>query len=480
MTLCIISLLVAALAILAGLRWDMNLKSKSLGEYKKPMDIFAVVEDYLLHFSFVKELRIGEMSKPVTDYLRGRLSIFILCLLLGSLVGLLSGVFSSDEIISQGNTIIRNEYGKGNKTVAVTGEIDGESKDYEINISERQYTAEEAHNLLKECMDELDKILLGENSSFDKVIYDINPVSNLKDGLVNVVWHFSDYEVIDGNGHIQSKQLRRRLNQAGEDGFNLEVSAVLSYRDCEEKYEKQLYLQEPGLDSREAIIKALEDSLEEEDENSIHDETMKLPEEVEGRKVNWSEPVQDNGAVFTILGLVAAVGICFGRANEEKKRQLIRSRQMEGDYPEFISKLTLMLSAGMSFNNAWDRMGEEYKEYKEKNPGYSRFLYEEMVITSREIQGGLSIRTGIENFCGRLKLPAYKRFGTLLLQSMDKGMSGLCQSLDYEVMQAFQEKKAKTQIMGEEASTKLLLPMGILLFIVLIIVIAPAFMSIGV
>ena len=59
-------------------------------------------------------------------------------------------------------------------------------------------------------------------------------------------------------------------------------------------------------------------------------------------------------------------------------------------------------------------------------------------------------------------------------------MSGLCQSLDYEVMQAFQEKKAKTQIMGEEASTKLLLPMGILLFIVLIIVIAPAFMSIGV
>ncbi len=46
-----------------------------------------------------------------------------------------------------------------------------------------------------------------------------------------------------------------------------------------------------------------------------------------------------------------------------------------------------------------------------------------------------------------------------------------------EAMQAFEERKALAKIQGEEAGTKLLLPMFLMLAIVLVMVIIPAFLS---
>ncbi len=46
-----------------------------------------------------------------------------------------------------------------------------------------------------------------------------------------------------------------------------------------------------------------------------------------------------------------------------------------------------------------------------------------------------------------------------------------------QVIQAFEERKARAKRLGEEAGTKLLLPMFLMLAVVLIIVIVPAFLT---
>ena len=56
-------------------------------------------------------------------------------------------------------------------------------------------------------------------------------------------------------------------------------------------------------------------------------------------------------------------------------------------------------------------------------------------------------------------------------------MKGLTQMLKLESIQAFEERKARAKKLGEEAGTKLLFPMFLMLAVVLIIVIVPAFMS---
>jgi len=49
--------------------------------------------------------------------------------------------------------------------------------------------------------------------------------------------------------------------------------------------------------------------------------------------------------------------------------------------------------------------------------------------------------------------------------------------LEAEMWQAFEERKALAKRQGEEAGTKLLLPMMGMLVVVMVIVIAPALMS---
>ncbi len=65
----------------------------------------------------------------------------------------------------------------------------------------------------------------------------------------------------------------------------------------------------------------------------------------------------------------------------------------------------------------------------------------------------------------------------LLVQSIKKGGSGLADTLQREIVTAMEDRKRSARSEGEKASIKLLLPMGLMLMVVLVITIVPAFMS---
>ena len=60
---------------------------------------------------------------------------------------------------------------------------------------------------------------------------------------------------------------------------------------------------------------------------------------------------------------------------------------------------------------------------------------------------------------------------------MGKGRADLLIQLEREAMDAFAERKNRARELGEEAGTKLLFPMIMMLLVVLIIVMIPAFIS---
>ena len=82
-----------------------------------------------------------------------------------------------------------------------------------------------------------------------------------------------------------------------------------------------------------------------------------------------------------------------------------------------------------------------------------------------------------ENFGRRCNVQAYIRLGALLSQNLRKGTKGLVELLKMESIQAFEERKARAKKLGEEAGTKMLIPMFLMLAVVLVIVIVPAFLS---
>ena len=104
-------------------------------------------------------------------------------------------------------------------------------------------------------------------------------------------------------------------------------------------------------------------------------------------------------------------------------------------------------------------------------------VYEEMKITLREMQSGVSEPEAYERFGKRCNITNYIKFGTLLSQNLRKGSKDISEILRMEAIQSFENRKSMARRRGEEVGTKLLLPMIGMLGVVLIMVMVPAFLT---
>lgn len=170
---------------------------------------------------------------------------------------------------------------------------------------------------------------------------------------------------------------------------------------------------------------------------------------------------------------IALFLVIFSGHEKKKKRLKKRETEMLNDYPELISKLLLLLEAGLTMRRAWERVVNNYR-----NSGQKHYVYEEMCITLREIENGYSEVAAFERFGKRCRLLPYLRFSGLLEQNLVKGSRSVLPMLEQEALNAFEERKENAKRIGEEAGTKLLIPMTGMLVIVLVMIMFPAFQNI--
>ncbi len=204
-------------------------------------------------------------------------------------------------------------------------------------------------------------------------------------------------------------------------------------------------------------------------------ETIKLPQEVEGKVITYHKKVDLRGLVVLAMGIITVILLLLLERQKERQDIHMREVQMMQDYPDIIGKLNLLLEAGMTVKSAWRKMIMDYEKRKEKKE--MRYAYEEMQSTYREMQSGITETESYERFGRRCGLQAYLKLGALLSQNVRKGTKGLTELLRLEAVHAFEERKALAKRLGEEAGTKLLFPMFLMLGIVLVMIIVPAFLS---
>ena len=114
--------------------------------------------------------------------------------------------------------------------------------------------------------------------------------------------------------------------------------------------------------------------------------------------------------------------------------------------------------------------GQKKSPEKEGHPAY-----EEMIFSCNELNAGVSEGLVYERFGSRSGLQEYARLATMLGQNLKKGNSALLQRLREETDKAMQESLQLRKKIGEEAETKLLIPMVMMLGIVMVLVMLPAF-----
>lgn len=370
-------------------------------------------------------------------------------------------------------TVERNDYGKGTKTEELDVKVGNHKKKVRTNVkvSERQYSTEEIQELFERIIRRMDKMILGENQTSGHVENNLNLVTEIPGEPVEVSWELDRYDVMNIKGELQEKNIKKT-------GTLVKLNAVLTYTENEKEqamYQSVICVYPKKLSGQEEIKKNIEKKIEKADVKNPEKEIMRLPEKLGNKNLRYYYPFDIRGVVVIAMSGMIGILLFALRKQNEKKEMEDRKKQMIRDYPEIINKLTLYLGAGMTVKRAWRKVTEGYM--REKTEGSERYAYEEMRQTCHEMDSGVTEAESYENFGRRCDVQMYIRLGALLSQNLRKGTRGLTELLKLESIQAFEERKAQAKRLGEEAGTKLLLPMFLMLAVVLVIVIVPAFLT---
>ena len=98
-------------------------------------------------------------------------------------------------------------------------------------------------------------------------------------------------------------------------------------------------------------------------------------------------------------------------------------------------------------------------------------------MTSEQMRQGVAEGRAYEEFGRRCGVLSYIRLCSLLEQNRRNGSKNLKELLRLEMAQAFEMRKHQARRLGEEAGTKLLLPLFLLLGMVMVMVAVPAMLE---
>lgn len=367
----------------------------------------------------------------------------------------------------------RGAYGTGTsvRQFDVRTEDSGKKLAVEVEVRERAYTEEETQAMFRRITEKMDSRILGENESLDRVESDLDLVTEIDGEPVDIVWELDRYDVMNGKGEVQEEAVP-------EEGALVTLTATLTYREDETRqarYQCMAMVQPPTLSGTELLKARIQEAAKEAEEKNREEAEWMLPESIGGKALHYYEKMNGRGAVMIAMAVAAAVLLFAGNRQNIRKQEQQRQEQMRRDYPEIVTRMALFLGAGMTVKRTIRRIVEEYERQKER-PG-KRYAYEEMGTALREMESGCTEAESYENFGKRCRIPEYLRLAAMLSQNLRKGTRGLSQLLKLEAARALEEKKARAKRLGEEAGTKLLLPMFLMLAVVLVIVIVPAFLS---
>lgn len=133
-----------------------------------------------------------------------------------------------------------------------------------------------------------------------------------------------------------------------------------------------------------------------------------------------------------------------------------------------VSKLTLLINAGMLVRRAWDEVA---------NSNFESPLYGEMRMASKDIEEGMLIEDAMDSFAARCGLKEIRKFSSIYVQAVKRGAAESVDSMKIMADEAWAQKKQLSKQKGEIAAQKLLVPNLIMFLGILIVVVVPMIAS---
>lgn len=412
-------------------------------------------------------------ERTVVEYYIGKIRYSLIFVFAASVLATLVYVSAyTGSVIKDGGILKRPDHGESSKEVVLEA-TDGNREsygEYQITVTPRQYTKEESDNLAEKAFDELGKTIKGTNPDLMNVSHDLNLPKSLDGFPFSIKYESSRYGLIDSNGTVYSDE----LHEGEKTEVVITAKLALNSRKYERNYDLTVIPQ--VLSSDEKMHRSIGEALSEADSMTLESNEMMLPSKAGERSIFWRDSVNDSSLMIFVLVSIMGIVSFYAGDSDLHRRIEQRSRQLQLDYPQLISRLVLFAGAGMSIRSSFSKIAGDYEKEKMRG-GKERYVYEEVLLVRHELASGIPEQDAYTHFGQRCGTLQYSKFCSLLTQNLRKGNSTLLSMLQAEAEAAFSQRKNIARQMGEEAGTKLLFPMILMLVVTMVIIIIPAYSS---
>ena len=363
--------------------------------------------------------------------------------------------------------IQRPDYTQSAADQELIAQIEDAEHPITVQIQPRKHSDLQVQELLEKGKEELEDKILGDNASADEVRTPLCFLPVLAAGQVQAEYLTVPYGLISQDGSI--------MRDPKDQGEIVEITASLKCQGQELLYKRAVKVLPILLEGKEKLQRTLKRTVQEAEQEQAESEYFVLPDRAGENKISWKYPVNDSWKSVLLLMIFVIPAVCVGKDMEVHRKAAQRREQLETDYPELLWNMTILLGAGMTIRSVFYKLASSY-ENKGKTRN-KRYAYEEVCYTCREMQSGVSEAQAYERFGKRCGLQSYIKLGSLLAQNMKKGSGGLARLLQTEATLSLEEQKRLARKHGENAQTKILFPMVLMLGVVMLMLMVPAFMG---
>ncbi len=398
-----------------------------------------------------------EFLKLITDGPKYIKIIFAAGVLLSVLLG---GMAYKNRFLDNEYELIRKDAKDGSYEEEVIAYVGEEKVPLTVTVESRTISKEEAETQFAQAEHLLPELLKGENENLSNISSDINFVDWIPQSAVEVTWieKQPDYFYNDG-------KLRKDRSQS--ESVDLIFTGILTCQEYTKDFEITGRLL-PKISTTETMLLEMIEK-----ESSSDFNVLRLPKELQGKTVTWKKPLDLTFLYVALLTLASTAALLIGKQVDERAEKQQRIDALEKEYAQIVSKFTMLLSAGLSVRNAWERI-----VVMQKRKGVPEKLIEqELRVSLRELQKGIPELSVYERFGQRIGEVHFKKLMALFVSDKRRGSVPLLDAMNQEMLSAWEEQKRKTRQQGEKIGTKLMLPMMGMLSVVFLIVLVPAFLS---
>lgn len=363
----------------------------------------------------------------------------------------------------------RNPPGGGDEEVQM--ELRTELGNFPVNfqLAERSYREEELEAVFERGVQWLDDVWLGENVSAEAVTDNLVFPTRIESLGLDIHWETENYRWIHTDGTLTAEARETAP-------LDTTVRAVLSYGDSEHIVDYPIRIVMPEMDAKTAFGDAVTEVLDHLQTEQKTASELALPEKIGDVSIRWYGRQNSIWSKIFIFGNICLLLLYFQQEERKFERMKAREEGLRRDYPEIVYRLVLLIGSGMTVRAAWEKVITDYQKWRERT-GENRWGYEEMEMALREMNYGIPELKAYESFGKRCGTQGYIRLSSLLIQQVKRGARGMNSLLAQEVGEAEVLRRENARKSAEEAGTRLILPMILLMTVVFAVLMIPAFLS---